>query len=371
MSRIIKTFIVTVTALTLLLAVTGLVLINVRELPDLYVKEARRAVSDAKHVKAHVFCNSLKYFTQAETLYDSAMYQWRSENRKFIFLRNYEQTILFADSSLCMAKLAREQAIKGSAELKQDLINEIIVLKRETEFYEPFIRKLPLPDSVLNNQSRGKLLLTEAEITYSAQEYINSGDLLSESRQLLLPTHLYIEDLLSEYFLRFSQWKDLAMKLVEDSKIKQRYTVLVDKFARQCILYYNGKPRYTFPVELGENWIDDKRFRGDKATPEGLYKIIDKKEGRYTNYYKALLLNYPNDEDIAQYEEALRRGMIRRSTHIGGHIEIHGNGGKGIDWTEGCIAVSNSDMDQIYKLCRSGTPVAIVGSLKPLHEILR
>jgi hypothetical protein len=348
-----------------------IILIKTRELPTARIQAARNAISNAKQVRAHIFLNSKKYFYQAESLYDSAMSAWGAENCRSIIVRDYKRSFLFADSAKKLARTARGKAIKGSAELKRNLIGEILILKEEANFYEPFFRKLPLSDSILINQSKGRIILTEAEISYNSEDYVNCSDFLVASRQLLLPAHLFIEELLGNYFLKYPDWKDLAVETVQYSKNKRSYAVLVDKFARECILYYCGKPKYHFPVELGKNWIGDKHYKGDKATPEGLYKIIDKKEGRHTSYYKALLINYPNDEDIAQFNEEVKRGSIRKSSHIGGHIEIHGNGGKGIDWTEGCIALSDNAMDQLYRFCRSGTPVAIVGSLKPLHEILR
>ena len=51
-------------------------------------------------------------------------------------------------------------------------------------------------------------------------------------------------------------------------------------------------------------------------------------------------------------------------------IEIHGNGGKGIDWTEGCIALTDKEMDVVYKFARVGTPVTIVGSSVALDNII-
>ena len=51
--------------------------------------------------------------------------------------------------------------------------------------------------------------------------------------------------------------------------------------------------KWEFDAELGTNWVGDKRVKGDKATPEGMYKITKKFDGRKTKYYKALLLDYP------------------------------------------------------------------------------
>jgi murein L,D-transpeptidase YafK len=106
------------------------------------------------------------------------------------------------------------------------------------------------------------------------------------------------------------------------------------------------------------------------ATPEGMYKITKKIEGSKTKYYKALLLNYPNDEDKENFKSEIERGSLPASARIGDLIEIHGNGGKGIDWTEGCIALTDKEMDVVYKIARVGTPVTIIGSMVELKDVV-
>lgn len=110
--------------------------------------------------------------------------------------------------------------------------------------------------------------------------------------------------------------------------------------------------------------------RGDKATPEGRYSVTVKKSGRNTIYYKALLINFPNKQDLKRFNALKASGKLPRNANIGGLIEIHGGGGKGIDWTDGCVALDNRDMDIVYSLCSVGTQIAIVGSLSPLEKIL-
>ena len=81
-----------------------------------------------------------------------------------------------------------------------------------------------------------------------------------------------------------------------------------------------------------------------------------------TKYHKALLLDYPNEDDKSNFEKLKKLGAISKNAQIGGLIEIHGNGGKGIHWTDGCIAVKNKDMDVIFDICAVSTKVIIVGS---------
>jgi murein L,D-transpeptidase YafK len=101
-----------------------------------------------------------------------------------------------------------------------------------------------------------------------------------------------------------------------------------------------------------------------------MYKITKRFESNKTKYYKALLLDYPNDEDKEKFKSEIARGSLPPSSKIGGLIEIHGNGGKGIDWTEGCVALSDNEMDVVFKISKVGTPVTIVGSMVDLQYVL-
>ena len=66
----------------------------------------------------------------------------------------------------------------------------------------------------------------------------------------------------------------------------------------------------------------------------------------------------------------LKEDHCHHHAKIGGLIEIHGNGGKGIDWTEGCVALTDREMDTVFKIVRVGTPVTIIGSMVDLKDLL-
>ena len=146
---------------------------------------------------------------------------------------------------------------------------------------------------------------------------------------------------------------------------------LIDKLAATCSLLRYGKATEVFHAEFGQNWTGDKIRKGDKATPEGVYKIIKKKNTGNTRYYKSLLLNYPNAEDKARFSAMIKKGLIPGNSKIGSLIEIHGEGGKGVSWTDGCIALSNADMDKVFQQCKVSTPVIIIGSQRTLNEYLK
>lgn len=161
----------------------------------------------------------------------------------------------------------------------------------------------------------------------------------------------------TETLARWRRWKE---ETIAWSRREGRAAILVVKEAHLLTVFVGGEPTRTYPVDLGFNWIADKARAGDGATPEGRYRIVSRMPA--STYYKALLLDYPNAEDRAHFNRARQSGELPRSAGIGGLIEIHGGGGRGRDWTNGCVALTNPDMDDLFRRVTVGTPVTIVGS---------
>ncbi len=157
---------------------------------------------------------------------------------------------------------------------------------------------------------------------------------------------------------RWQEWADAA---VARSRAAGAAAV-VDKLGRRVVLYERGRAAAAFAADLGSNPLDDKLYAGDAATPEGVYRVIEKKEGGATRFHRALLLDYPTAQDRREYEAARRAGLVPKGHGIGGLIEIHGHGGRGSDWTNGCVALRDADMDRLYARLPLGAPVAIVGT---------
>ena len=157
-------------------------------------------------------------------------------------------------------------------------------------------------------------------------------------------------------------WKKWVELTLDESRQTGDSVILVDKLRRRVTIYRSGQPVGRFPAELGANGLRRKEHAGDRATPEGMYRVVQIKEAPQTKFYKALLLNYPNDEDRMRFALGQRRGEISARAGIGSLIEIHGAGGEGRDWTDGCIALTNEDMDRLFRQVRLGTAVTIVGS---------
>lgn len=211
--------------------------------------------------------------------------------------------------------------------------------------------------------------LNELESAYEREDLLSAKKTIETIKTNIEALKKQTTNLLNEYFESYPRWVRLDQEMKQWSKNTGGVSLVVDKFSKRCIVYKAGKVLREYEVELGLNWLGDKIQRGDKATPEGKYSITAKKSGSKTIYHKALLINFPNEEDKRRFNEMKSRGMLSRNAHIGGLIEIHGGGGKGIDWTDGCVALENRDMDSLFAICSVGTPVAIVGSLTPMDKI--
>jgi hypothetical protein len=329
---------------------------------------AREILSKAGTSKADTY--SKKLFTEAKICYDSAMVNWQNENKRFIYFRHYDKVAMFAELSAKKANQAADNSTSSTSNLKIKLKQKIDSLNDLITKIDELFTTYPLTAEIRNRISKGKLLLKEAEIVYAKGQYLQANRKITDSEYLLTASYEYASANLKNYFKSYSVWRKWADKTLNESKKTRDYSIIIDKFSRKCLIYLNGAKKYEFEAELGKNWVGDKRLRGDMATPEGMYKITKKFEGSKTKYYKALLLDYPNDEDKEKFKSEIENGSLPASAKIGDLIEIHGNGGKGIDWTEGCIALTDKEMDIIFKITKVGTPVTIIGSMVDLKDVV-
>lgn len=134
--------------------------------------------------------------------------------------------------------------------------------------------------------------------------------------------------------------------------------VVVRKGQRVLQLMRNGEILRTYRIALGLRPEGHKQFEGDFRTPEGRYQLTRRNPN--SEYFLSIQVSYPNDQDVAR---ARRQGQ-----RPGGAIMIHGQPNTprkprdyyaNVDWTEGCIAVSNSDMVEIWLMTPPDTPIEI------------
>ncbi|MEO8590807.1 MAG: L,D-transpeptidase [Flavobacteriales bacterium] len=127
----------------------------------------------------------------------------------------------------------------------------------------------------------------------------------------------------------------------------------VDKSERRFGVYMNDRLLKTYPCVLGEHAVGDKMMQGDRKTPEGTFGFRSKR--MHDKWHAFVWVDYPNAESRRRFAQRQESGVIPANADIGGEIGIHGVPAgmdhwisEGVDWTWGCIALRNDDLDEIY-----------------------
>ena len=160
--------------------------------------------------------------------------------------------------------------------------------------------------------------------------------------------------------------------------------IVVHKGERRLWASCAGGAVLTWPVALGRAPEGPKRASGDQRTPEGEYRVAG--PPRPSRFHRFLPIDYPStaDADLALAEgritraehtrivAAHRRGLLPpRDTALGGGLGFHGEGARwqgesrGLDWTDGCIALADTDLDFLIAHAAVGTPVLLLGASAP------
>jgi murein L,D-transpeptidase YafK len=157
--------------------------------------------------------------------------------------------------------------------------------------------------------------------------------------------------IVSVYIYAHHVWNPLPVGTVVDR-------ILVEKSARRLSIFRDGRRLKSYRVALGRNPVGAKQEEGDTKTPEGVYKIDSRNP--QSDYHLALHVSYPSDEDKMRAAE--------RGVNAGFDIMIHGiqNGAGWIgafhrwrDWTAGCIALTDEEIEELWRVVPDQTPVEI------------
>ena len=140
--------------------------------------------------------------------------------------------------------------------------------------------------------------------------------------------------------------------------------LIVDKSDYELKVYDEDGWYATYPVVFGNKDLSDKLIEGDRRTPEGTFKILSKKP--HQKWHKMFMLDYPTPESWAKFKDRKAKGIIPQSAKIGGGIAIHGTWPHDelvvddfTNWTNGCVALKNEDLDELDGIVDIGTKVII------------
>ncbi|MGB8953636.1 MAG: L,D-transpeptidase [Candidatus Aminicenantales bacterium] len=290
------------------------------------------------------------------------------EKARFGWFRNYRPLQENLRKTLEKGRKILESIRKQKNNIENRLYAQITALRKRVLTLKEATLSINESQLIRKNLSQAEVKIKEAETLVVKEEFNLAAAGIAAADVYIRQAEEAFLLVLNRYMDRrqLEKWQTWAMDTILESKRKKSLVIIVNKLERKLTLYRGGEPIAAYEIGLGRYGLSDKLNSGDDATPEGNYKIIKKIYN--SRYYKALLINYPNQEDIKNFARAKKNGLLPAQASIGGLIEIHGGGKDSL--TQGCIAVENEVMDELFRLVDVGTSVTIVGALTVDNSIL-
>ncbi len=347
------------TALVLLLAVTGCA-----RLPEKEWKDLQASRRDLRVQALHTYLP--ERYSEFEAGFAKTQRKFAMESNTGALFRHTDNLRQEIQQRLREARLLHQEGVAEKQRLRTLEDQAIAQLEKNTQAWS----SATLDPSHHRLIARIQLETANAKAFWHQGEFLKVRELLEGIDEETAAFESQLQGLEERYRNPREQkrWQIWALKTIEWSRNHKKAALLVDKYNRHALLFNSGTLVERFAVDLGWNRFPDKLQGGDGATPEGRYRVTRRKSGAETQYFQALLLDYPNAADRRDFALAKRRGEIHRRARIGALIEIHGEGGRGRDWTQGCVALSNSDMERLFALAYVGMPVTIVGQASTVGE---
>lgn len=330
------------------------------------VEKAKQQENDLWRAGAPVYAPS-EYSHYLESL-RSARAKLIKQKARVRWLRNYKEVradyialLVQGDDLLRKIEAEKETQSRGFSD-------RLAVLQDRIKRLRTLIRTMNENAVVRQNLARAEVAFQEAKAFHRNEKFSGLAEKLG-----LVDGHIRQgEEALFSILARYADddqvalWRKWADDTVRDSRRKGTAAILVNKFERTLTLLKKGKAVAVYEIGLGQYGLTHKLHAGDEATPEGRYKVV--KKNPRSRYHKALLIDYPNEEDKRRYSLAKKKGLIPARASIGGLIEIHGGGNEFL--TNGCVGVEDAVMDKIFSEVAVGTPVTIVGALESAKDLL-
>lgn len=222
-------------------------------------------------------------------------------------------------------------------------------------------------DMLALSQAEG--LLRESVLRLEQGQYMQARSAGEQAIEHLRRVEAHVVTQMNRYTneTQIARWEEWVTQTLQRSV---GTAVIVLKAPRRLLVYQHGRVVAEYPARVGFSGLADKLYEGDGATPEGQFRVMHKKEGPGTIYYKALLLDYPTRAHQQRFDEAKAKGLVPQNRSIGSLIEIHGEDPNKEETTNGCIALENSAMGDVFERVKVGTPVTIVGALNRDNDVV-
>jgi lipoprotein-anchoring transpeptidase ErfK/SrfK len=298
---------------------------------------------------------------EAEASMKAALAAYRMQEVKLRPFRDFRGVLLALEAAELKAERALAEGNRRRMDARTAADEALAAAGRDTGRSGEVARAMHLGSYNRTLLQRGWIALREAELMYDRGDYLEAAERAAESGMQSRTVSRNAVKAASRYAdaSQVARWRRMIEETATWSRGTGGTAIVVLKENHRVDLYDNGRVVRSYPADMGYRSVNDKMRSGDAATPEGRYKVTAKKNA--SHFYRALALNYPNDEDRAEFARLRRTGKIPRGASPGSLIEIHGDGGRRKDWTNGCVALSNRDIDDLFRRVAVGTPVTIVG----------
>ncbi len=298
---------------------------------------------------------------EAEAAMKAALAAYRREEVSFLPFRDFRGVRLALDVAETKIERALAEGNRHRLAARARADEAIAAASRDTSRSSDVADAMHLGPYNRTLLQKSKIALWEARSMYDRGDFVEAASRASDAGEASRVVSGNAVDAAARYAdaSLVARWSRMIDETASWSRATGGTAIVVLKENHRVDLYDDGRRVRSYAADMGYRSVNDKLRSGDAATPEGRYRVTAKKPG--STYYKALALNYPNDEDRAEFHRLRRQGRIPRGASMGGLIEIHGDGGRGKDWTRGCVALTNRDMDDLFRRAAVGTPVTIVG----------
>jgi L,D-peptidoglycan transpeptidase YkuD (ErfK/YbiS/YcfS/YnhG family) len=337
---------------------TGILFFGACQKPPEDTLQAAKSALDSASVSGAPKYAAQSY-REAESTLQSARMEIARQKARLGPFRNFKLADSLLSRAIDLADLSTHLAYQQIEISRNKAIAQRNALKDELQEWRDALNGSLLSNKAKRHWSAADLQLKICDRLIENGEFDAAVAAVHEGRTSLRQ----LDNLLAEYAddesQGLSQWRKWVQETITDSRKDRAYAVIVDKSAHKTYLVHKGNLTRTYSCEIGFNSAHQKMFANDGSTPEGKYRAVKVRQNG-SKYYKAILLDYPNSADEKRFRANKSKGIISKHAPIGKNIEIHGEGDKNRDWTDGCVALVNRDMDDILKYVKTGTPVTIV-----------
>lgn len=342
--------------------VAALPLMSGRTAPRWYaLQSAKAAFAHAQNTGAAAWAEI--ELSRAQRALQAASVEHRHQELRFLLLRNFTRADAQLQEAERLAHAAAQASVHSRGSARRAAREAITRAAQSVGRGVAFADAMHLVGYDRATLQKSRIQLAEAELLHARGMY----DLATQRARTASEHASRVSERARSAAARYSEpelvqnWRSWMQETIAWSRRTGQPAIVVHKDKHELTLYDNGKAVKSYVAELGYNSIGNKHRAGDSATPEGRYRITTKKGVGQSGYHMALLLDYPNEEDRRRFAAAKRAGRIPKHAGVGNLIEIHGEGGRGKDWTKGCVALTNRDINDLFKRVSVGTPVTIVG----------